>query len=241
MSSIRARLLPALASQLDVEIKVAYCVGGVISPLLANLYLHLVDRIWDRHGLERKYAARLVRYADDMVLLCARDTARPLAMLHYLLGRLGLLLNETKTRIVDAWQAGFDFLGFEIRMRRSPRSGRSYPHVQPGKRAVRRIHAELSALTRRDLTPLPLSVVVGRLNRSLRGWAGYFDFHNCTKVFGEVKRHAEERLRTHLRKRHKVRIRRFGYARFPTPVPYERYHLFKLPTTAPWKRAHALA
>ena len=54
--------------------------GGVISPLLSNLYLHLVDRIWERHGLERKYAARMVRYADDIVLLCARDTDRPLAL-----------------------------------------------------------------------------------------------------------------------------------------------------------------
>jgi retron-type reverse transcriptase len=116
--------------------------GGVISPLLSNLYLHLIDRIWDRHGLENKYAARLVRYADDIVLLCAKDTERPLSMLKYLLDRLGLLLNETKTKTVDAWVESFDFLGFEIRMRRSPRSGKRYPHVQPGKRAVKRIKAK---------------------------------------------------------------------------------------------------
>ena len=215
--------------------------GGVISPLLANLYLHLVDRIWERHGLEEKYSARLVRYADDMVLLCARETESPLSMLKYLLERLGLELNETKTQIVNAWAQDFDFLGYEIRMRRSLRSGKSYPHVQPGKRAVRRIKAKLTELTGRNLTPIPLPAVVQRLNQSLRGWSGYFDYRNSTKVFGDVRWHAEERLRTHLRKRHKVRIRYFGYTRYPNSVLYERHGLFKLPTTAPWKRAHALA
>lgn len=213
--------------------------GGVISPLLANLYLHLVDRIWERHGLEKKYAARLVRYADDMVLLCAKDTERPLSTLKYLLERLGLKLNETKTHVVNAWKQGFDFLGFEIQMRRSPSSGKSYPHVQPGKRAVRRIKAKLTELTCRSLTPMPLPAIVQRLNQSLRGWSGYFYYRNSTKVFGKVRWHAEERLRTHLRKRHKVRIRYFGYTRFPNNVLYERHGLFKLPTTAPWKRAHA--
>ena len=215
--------------------------GGVISPLLANLYLHLIDRIWERHGLEQKYSARLVRYADDIVLLCARDTQRPLSMLKYLLERLGLKLNETKTHVVDVWKESFDFLGFEIRMRRSPRSGKNYPHVQPGKRAVKRIKAKLIELTGRNLTPIPLPDIVQRLNQSLRGWSGYFCYRNSTKVFGNVRWRAEERLRTHLRKRHKVRIRRFGYTRFPRNVLYERHGLFKLPTTAPWKRAHAVA
>ena len=214
--------------------------GGVISPLLSNLYLHLIDRIWERHGLERKYAARLVRYADDIVLLCKKDTERPLALLNYLLGRLGLILNETKTKTVNAWAESFDFLGFEIRMRRSPRSGKRYPHVQPGKRAVKRIKAKLSALSGRNLTPIPLPAIVQRLNQALRGWSGYFDYRNSTKVFGDVRWHAEERLRTHLRKRHKVRIRYFGYSRFPNNVLYQRCGLFKLPTSAPWKRAHAL-
>ena len=133
--------------------------GGVISPLLANLYLHLVDRIWGRHGLEEKYSARLVRYADDMVLLCARETERPLSMLKYLLERLGLKLNETKTQIVNAREESFGFLGFEIRIRRNLHSGKSYPHVQPGKRAVKRIKAKLTELTGRNLTPIPLPAV----------------------------------------------------------------------------------
>jgi RNA-directed DNA polymerase len=214
--------------------------GGVISPLLANLYLHLVDRIWERHNLEGKYGARFVRYADDMVLLCARGTAKPLAMLRSILDRLGLRLNETKTKVIDAWDESFGFLGFEVRMNRG-RSGKAYPHIQPSKRAVKRINAKLTELTRRNLTPKPLPIIVQRLNQSLRGWACYFDYGNSTERLGDVKRHAEERLRTHLRKRHKVKARRIGHGRFPNRVLYEHCGLFKLPTTAPWKRAHALA
>jgi len=214
--------------------------GGVISPLLANLYLHLLDRIWERHNLEGRYGAKLVRYADDMVLLCARGTAKPLSMLRYILDRLDLTLNKTKTKVIDAWDESFGFLGFEVRMNRG-RSGKAYPHIQPGKRAVKRINAKLTELTRRNLTPIPLPTIVRRMNQSLRGWACYFDYANSSKIFGDVKRHAEERLRTHLRKRHKVKARRIGQGRFPNRVLYERCGLYKLPTTAAWKRAHALA
>lgn len=215
--------------------------GGVISPLLANLYLHLLDRIWERHNLERRYAARLVRYADDMVVLCARDTDKPLSMLKHVLERLGLTLNEAKTNIVNAWDTSFDFLGFEIWRQRSMLSGKVYPHVQPGKKAAARIKAQTTDLTRRALTPMPLPMLMERLNQTLRGWTGYFHYRNSTKVLNMVKWHAEERLRTHMRKRHKIKFRAGGYERFPSRVLYERYGLFKVPTTAPWKNAHALA
>ena len=77
--------------------------GGVISPLLANLYLHLLDRIWERHNIEQRYEARLVRYADDMVILCKGNITKPLVLLKQILDRLGLTLNETKTHIVNAF------------------------------------------------------------------------------------------------------------------------------------------
>jgi len=215
--------------------------GGVISPLLANLYLHLLDRIWERHNLERRYAARLVRYADDMVVLSAGDTGKPLSMLKHVLERLGLTLNEAKTNIVNAWDTSFEFLGFQIWMQRSMISGKAYPHVQPGKKAVARIKAQTTDLTRRVLTPMPLPMLMERLNQTLRGWTSYFHYRNSTQVLKMVKWHAEERLRTHMRKRHKIKFRAGGYERFPGRVLYERYGLFKVPTTAPWKNAHALA
>ncbi len=95
-------------------------------------------------------------------------------------------------------------------------------------------------LSHRRRTPVPLEVVVEQMNQALRGWGGYFHHRNCSKVFGRVRWHAEEHLRTHLRKRHKVRRRKSGYGRFPTWKLYDRYGLYKLPTTAGWTTAHAL-
>ncbi len=161
-------------------------------------------------------------------------------MFRHILDRLGLTLNERKTKVIDAWDESFHFLGFEVRMNLSHR-GKAYPHIRPGKRAVKRINARLTELTRRNLTPIPLPAIVHRLNQSLRGWASYFDYGNSTQVFGDVKRHAEERLRTHLRRRYKVKAQRIGQGRFPNRVLYERCGLYKLPTAAPRKRAHALA
>ena len=214
--------------------------GGVISPLLANLYLHLLDRIWERHGLEARYGARMVRYADDLVVCCAGDVAVPMQVLRHVLGRLDLSLNETKTRTVDAREESFDFLGFSFRVRRSRHSGKHYPHVEPSKRSVQRIKDRTKQLTDRRRTPVPLPRIIGELNRTLRGWSNYFHHRNCSGVFSEVKMHVEERVRTQLRRRHKLISRAQAYQRFPGQVIYGRYGVFKLPTTAPWRVAHAL-
>jgi len=214
--------------------------GGVISPLLSNLYLHILDRIWERHELEARYRARLVRYADDLVILCAKSVDAPMAMLRKVLGKLDLSLNETKTRVVDARKESFDFLGFNIGLRRSSKSGKRYPHVEPSKRSEQRIKDRTKELTGRNRTPVPMSRIIGELNRTLRGWSNYFHYRNCTVSMSRVKMHVEERVRTHLRRRHNLATRAKGYQQFPGHVIYGRYGLFKLPTKAPWKTAHAL-
>jgi len=215
--------------------------GGVISPLLANAYLHLLDRIWERHRLKEKLGAHIVRYADDFVVLCKRGVDKPLNVVRHVLGRLELTLNETKTRIVDASEAGFDFLGFTIQMSPSAKTGNLRPNVKPSDKAVKKIRARLTALTRRELTCIPLEEVVGNVNRSLRGWASYFHYRNSSAKMSRVRHHAEERLRTHLRKRHKVKNRKAGYLRFPRQDLYGRYGLYQVPMGAGWRSAHASA
>jgi group II intron reverse transcriptase/maturase len=214
--------------------------GGVISPLLANLYLHLLDRIWERHHLERKLGARIVRYADDLVILCRRGTERPMAILRQILKRLGLTLNEAKTRIVNVFKGKFDFLGFTIWMGKSRKTGNHYPHVQPSKKSLQTIKDRVADLTTRYRTIMPLDWVVNEVNATVRGWVGYFHYRNCSHAMGQIRNHVEERLITHLRKRHKVRDRKTGYVRFKHRALYERYGLYKVPTTAAWTRAHAL-
>jgi len=213
--------------------------GGVISPLLANLYLHVLDRTWARPEVGRGLRAKLVRYADDLVVLCAREVEPSMKVLRDLLGTLGLRLNEEKTRDVNAWKERFDFLGFSFGLRTGRHRGKVYPHVEPSRQSIQRVKTRVTRMTARGRTPIPLPHVVDTLNQYVRGWAGYFHFRNSSTVLGRVKWHVEERRRTHLRKRHKLKSRAEGYAQFPTHRLYARYGLFKLPTTAGWKWAYA--
>ena len=213
--------------------------GGVISPLLANCYLHLLDRIWQRHRLKDRLGAHLVRYADDFVVLCQRGVEAPLSVVRQVLERLGLRLNETKTQIVDVRVKGFDFLGFTIQMSRGAKTGKPYPNVRPSDKAVKKIKARLTALTQRELTCIPLGDVVANVNRSLRGWANYFHYRNSSLAMSKVRNHAEDRLRTHLRKRHKVKDRGTALKRFRSADLYGRHGLYRAPQAAGWKAAHA--
>lgn len=213
--------------------------GGVISPLLANLYLHLLDRIWERRQLQQRLGARIIRYADDIVILCRRGTDQPMAVLRKILERLGLTLNEAKTRVVNAYQGKFDFLGFTIWMGKGRKTGKYYPHVQPSKKSLQTIKDRVANLTQRERTIMPFDWIVNEVNATVRGWVGYFHYRNCSKVMGQVRNHMEQRLITHLRKRHKVRNWKIGYFKFKNRTLYERYGLYKVPTSAVWTKAHA--
>lgn len=215
--------------------------GGVISPLLSNLYLHLLDRIWERNNLQQRLGARIVRYADDIVILCRKNKSdQAMTVLRQVLERLELTLNETKTKSVNVYEGKFDFLGFTLWMGRGRKTGNYYPHVQPSKRAEQKVKDRITELTKRGRTIMPLEWVVNEVNTMVRGWVGYFHYRNCSQTMSRVRNHLEQRLITHLRKRHKVRDRKTGYVRFPNRSLYEKYGLYKVPTTAGWKKAHAL-
>ena len=173
------------------------------------------------------------------MVLCKKGVEYPLKVVRHVLDRLDLSLNETKTHIVDATDASFDFLGFTLQMSRGAKSGKPYPNVRPSDKSVKKIKARLTELTQRELTCIPLEDVVRNVNRSLRGWANYFHYRNSSLAMSKVRNHAEERLRTHLRKRHKVKDRGTALKRFRSASLYERYGLYKPPTEAGWKSAHA--
>ena len=209
--------------------------GGVISPLLANVYLHLLDRLWERHDLSSRYNAELVRYADDMVICCGGNPDKPLQMLKMVLSRLGLSLNESKTRVVDARKEAFDFLGFSIRYRKSRVSGNWYPHVEPSERSFQRVKAKCRLLIHRRLTAMPLVQLMARLNRVLRGWCNYFHYRNSSGVLSRLKYFVEGRVRDHMRRRFKLYSRVHAFKRFPTKSLYELFGLYAVPTTAGWR------
>lgn len=150
--------------------------GGVVSPLLANIYLHALDRAW------QEQAGRLgvlVRYADDLVICCRtkRQAEAALAELRALLAELGLEFAEEKTRLVclNEQGEGFDFLGFHQRMVESfRRPGFRFLARWPSARAMQAARARIRELTDRRLLLLPIEDVVTRLNRFLIGWAATF-------------------------------------------------------------------
>ncbi len=186
--------------------------GSPISPLLANIALHVLDEEWARSG---RRIGSLTRYADDFVIVCATEqkaeTARTVAQ--QVLGRIGLRLHPDKTGICDttAGNEGFDFLGFHhhmIPMRRNPQ--RFWLARWPSDRAMNSIRQRLRAITDRRNVGLDLSVIVTRCNRSLVGWHTYFRWGNSTSKFGHIDSYAHRRLATWMSNKHGQRGRNWA-------------------------------
>lgn len=186
--------------------------GGPLSPLLCNIYLHRMDRVWDvrEHGV-------LVRYCDDAVVMCkSRQQAEAaLGRLRQLLADLGLEPKEAKTRIVrlEVDGPGFDFLGFHHRLVRSRgirgRKGVTFLARWPSDKAMRHARDRLRELTVRSRLLLRVETVVEDLNRFLRGWSAYFRYGHSAVRFDKISDYALHRLALFVGKRHK-RGRRFG-------------------------------
>ena len=206
--------------------------GGVISPLLANIYLHVLDRVWKEQKIQERYGARLIWYADDFVVLCQGATERILRGIKIVLAGLRLRLNEEKTRVVEARETSFNFLGFTIRVVRHSRTGKLFPLIRPSKKALVKIKAEVKAHTCRKTLWLPTEVVVEKLNEIVRGWVGYFYYGNCSGDLARMKAFLEERVRIYLKRKHGQKSR--GYKKYPPRYLYEVLELYKIPTTAPW-------
>ena len=179
--------------------------GGVISPVLCNVYLHRLDRQWAARG-----KGILVRYADDLLAMChtRREAEDALAALSVILGELGMELKPSKTRIVhltEGGSEGVDFLGFHHRWVRS--RGRRSRHITylarwPSREAMQRARDRIRDITARERLAVPVEEVVQDLNRFMRGWAGYFRYGNSSPAFGAITHYAVRRLSLLVAKRH---------------------------------------
>ena len=203
---------PAVA-QRHLETEVANCVGGVISPLLANVYLHRLDRAW------RGSYGTLVRYADDLVVICRThgQAVAALARLTVLLADLGLEPKAAKTAIVQLVEGGpgFDFLGFHHRLVRSRATrgsgGFVYLARWPSRKAAQHARDRIRFLTMRARLVAPVEQVVQEMNLFLRGWAGYFRYGNSAHGFDKISGYAVMRLALFVAKHYK-RGRAWGFA-----------------------------
>jgi RNA-directed DNA polymerase len=172
--------------------------GGVISPLLANVYLHVLDMFW-----AERYSSlgKIIRYADDFVIICRtrQDAEKALQIVKQIMDILKLTLHPTKTRVVDMGQDGFDFLGFHFHKKKSKKSGKLLPYIWPSQKAMVSIRSKIHFITERMRLSNSLSEVIKFLNRVIRGWRNYFRIGNCTLKFQHLDRFVRYRLEQWLR------------------------------------------
>jgi len=205
--------------------------GGPLSPLASNLYLNSLD-----HGVNGRpeLNARLVRYADDFVLLCRPGKGSALfARLRVYLARKGLRLNETKTRVIDARQTSFRFLGFEVSWRTN-RFGKQYPHVEPSQKARLKLRDAVRDELNHRTTWRSCAESIRRVNRIVQGWGQYYHYGNCTRVFASQQDWLNQRLRGWLWQKYD---RTLGFSTFFTNERlHGQYGFATLPTHAPQRR-----
>lgn len=186
--------------------------GGVVSPLLANIYLNQLDREWQRQG-----CGVLCRYADDLVVMCRseREAEKALGILQALLTGLGLKLKEAKTRIVHLQEGskGIDFLGFHHRWVRGQRAHArhlTFLARWPSRKAMQAARDRIRELTARRRLLLPVEEIVEDVNLFLRGWAGYFRYGNSAKHFNKIRNYALSRVGIFVANQHN-KTRSYGW------------------------------
>jgi RNA-directed DNA polymerase len=177
--------------------------GGVISPLVANLYMNRFLKHWRGSGRSEAFKAQIINYADDFVILSRGYAAEALAWTDSVMGRLGLTLNRTKTCLRDARRERFDFLGYSFGPHCFRQQGRSYTGASPSKKSVQRLKDKVSAI----LVPGNMEAwdtVRDTLNRLLRGWCGYFSPGSHYATDRAIEAHLYDRVRGFLARRHKL-------------------------------------
>jgi len=209
--------------------------GSPISPLLANIYMRRFVMGWKMFG----FGTRLVTYADDLVILCRSGKAEEaLQRLREIMGKLKLTVNEEKTRICKVPEGEFDFLGYTFGRMYSARTGQARIGYRPSKKSIKRAVEKVHALTDRSGTWQETTKLVGKLNRTLRGWANYFQVGTINKAYRALDNYAAMRLRRWLRFKHKVRRSKGGS--YPLSQLYEQFELVRLSRLGhdvPWTKA----
>lgn len=191
--------------------------GGVISPLLANLYMNRFLKHWRLTEQGSKLKAYVIAYADDFVILSRGYAEQAKAWARAVMTRLGLTLNEAKTSLRNAREERFDFLGYSFGPHYFPKNGRRYLGASPSRKSVARLKPRISTILHRGNTA-PWSDVRAELNRVLKGWSGYFWYGTCTPAYRAIDNHVMTRVQRFLSKRHKVPSR--GTARFSRDIVF---------------------
>ena len=203
--------------------------GGIISPLLSNLYFRRFLLAWQKFGFAQRLQAEVVNYADDLVILCpsGRGEAAMAAMRH-LMSRLGLTVNEKKTRLVKLPDGHFDFLGYTLG-RFYGKDGRPYWGTRPSKKAIKRLKQGIHDATSSRWNATSPESRVAELNLMIRGWANYFNQGPVAKIYRDLQGYTDRRLRIWLMRRSGKGGT--GYRQYPDEYLYQTLGLIRLPQT----------
>src|SRR5713101_184154 len=212
--------------------------GSPISPLLDNIYMRLFILGWKKRGLEATLGAKIVNYADDLVICCKRGADEALMQMRQLMGHLKLEVNEEKTRTCRIPEESFDFLGYTFGRNYSPKTGRAYIGTRPSKKSIKRLIDKIGTQTDQRMTWLDATQMVERLNDTLVGWANYFRLGPVSKAYQAIDAYTTARLRRWLCKKHKKRTG--GYKCYSDQYLYQQLGLVCLPNLTkrlPWAKA----
>jgi len=187
--------------------------GAPISPLLSNVYMRRFVVGWKTLGHERRLRAKVINYADDLVICCRKTGSEALRVMHRMMRQLRLTVNEAKTGVCSARSETFDFLGYTIGQYRARMTGKAYIGSLASRKSVGAICREVTQCTSRRMLWKDLPELVSELNRTLVGWANYFSLGAADRVYRRVDQHVQYRLRRWLRQKHKLRTS--AYRRWP--------------------------
>jgi RNA-directed DNA polymerase len=211
--------------------------GGVISPLLANIYMRRFLLAWEQKGLPAKLQAHVVNYADDFVILCRGTARKARDAAGAMIRGMKLALHAEKTRVVNAWREPFDFLGYTFGRCFRSGSSRVYLGARPSKKRVQRFYRAVCQFLSPRNGILDPKVVVARVNSRMQGWAFYYSYGTIKRTYEKVDRLVANRLRGWLCRRHGVA--KHGTRRFPDEVLYSAYGLVRLTDVLATRRSHA--
>jgi RNA-directed DNA polymerase len=201
--------------------------GGIISPLLSNLYFRRFLLAWQKFGFSQRLRAEVVNYADDLVILCPIGRGEEaMAAMRHLMSRLGLMVNEKKTRLVKLPDEHFDFLGYTLG-RFHGKDGRPYWGTRPSKKAIKRLKQGIHHATSSRWNATSPESRIAELNPMIRGWANYFNQGPVSKIYRDIQDYTDRRLRIWLMRKHGKRGT--GYRQYPDEYLYDILGLYRLP------------
>jgi len=200
--------------------------GGVISPLLANIYLNPLDKAFERNGIKNigKGSIHLVRYADDMVILAQKNLSKGKEILENYVERLGLKLNKDKSKRLNLREdKKVEFLGFQFHRAQNKKTKNRLILVKPSPKSLKRCREKIRTLISHKI-PLGVRDQIRNLNRFLEGWTNYFRLGNSSRVLKKICHHVMLRVRRLLQRN--IDRNGYGWSRISNGQIYPRYKLF---------------